>query len=47
MYWNVLARHGRDRIIVTAVTNAEIPKKFPKGHNVVKTYLRYTPQPNL
>ena len=23
-----------------------VPKLFPKGHRVVKPYLRYTPQPN-
>ncbi len=41
--WN----HGEDCIIVTAVTDSEIPAKFPKGHRVLKPYLRYTPQPNL
>ncbi len=41
--WN----HGEDCIIVTGVPDAEIPAKFPKGHRVLKPYLRYTPQPNL
>jgi alkyl hydroperoxide reductase subunit AhpC len=41
--WN----QGEDCIIVTAVPDADIPKKFPKGHRKVKPYLRYTPQPNL
>jgi alkyl hydroperoxide reductase subunit AhpC len=41
--WN----QGDDCIIVTAVPDADIPKKFPKGHRKVKPYLRYTPQPNL
>ena len=35
-----------DVIIAPAITDAEIPKKFPKGHKMVKPYLRYTPQPN-
>ena len=37
---------GEDCIIVPAVTNEEIPAKFPKGFTEVKPYLRYTPQPN-
>ncbi len=37
---------GEDCIIVPAVTNDEIPAKFPKGFTEVKPYLRYTPQPN-
>jgi alkyl hydroperoxide reductase subunit AhpC len=40
-------QHGDDVIIVPAVKDEEIPGKFPKGHTVVKPYLRYTPQPNL
>ncbi|HTO76355.1 MAG TPA: peroxiredoxin [Thermoanaerobaculia bacterium] len=38
---------GEDCIIVTAVPDAEVPKKFPKGSRTIKPYLRYTPQPNL
>ncbi|MHC4948370.1 MAG: peroxiredoxin [Planctomycetota bacterium] len=37
---------GEQCIIVPAVTNDEIPAKFPKGFTEVKPYLRYTPQPN-
>jgi alkyl hydroperoxide reductase subunit AhpC len=37
---------GEDCIIAPAVPDTEIPAKFPKGHTVVKPYLRYTPQPN-
>ncbi len=37
---------GEDCIIVPAVPDSEVPAKFPKGHTVVKPYLRYTPQPN-
>lgn len=40
-------QHGQDCVIVPAVTDAEIPAKFPKGHTVIKPYLRTTPQPNL
>ena len=40
-------KNGEDCIIVPAVTNEEIPSKFPKGHREIKPYLRYTPQPNL
>ncbi|MFQ5780368.1 MAG: peroxiredoxin [Nitrospiria bacterium] len=39
-------KDGEDCIIVPAVTDEEIPSKFPKGHKTVKPYLRYTPQPN-
>jgi len=41
--WN----HGEDVIVVPAVSTEDAIKKFPKGVNVVKPYLRYTPQPNL
>lgn len=40
--WN----DGEDCIIVPAVPQDEVAAKFPKGHTVVKPYLRYTPQPN-
>ncbi|WP_447969283.1 peroxiredoxin [Nitrospira sp. M1] len=39
-------KDGEDCIITPAVTDTEIPSLFPKGHRVVKPYLRYTPQPN-
>ena len=39
-------KSGEDCIIVTAVPDADVPKKFPKGSRTVKPYLRYTPQPN-
>lgn len=38
---------GEDVIITPAVKDEEIPGKFPKGHTVIKPYLRTTPQPNL
>jgi alkyl hydroperoxide reductase subunit AhpC len=37
---------GEDCIIVPAVPDADVPKKFPKGSRTIKPYLRYTPQPN-
>ena len=40
-------QNGEDCIIVPAVSNDEIPGKFPKGHTIVKDYLRTTPQPNI
>ncbi|WP_342349885.1 peroxiredoxin [uncultured Nitrospira sp.] len=39
-------KDGEDCIITPAVTDAEIPGLFPKGHRAVKPYLRFTPQPN-
>jgi alkyl hydroperoxide reductase subunit AhpC len=39
-------KDGEDCIITPAVTDADIPNLFPKGHRMVKPYLRYTPQPN-
>ena len=38
---------GQDCIVVTAVSDADAEKLFPKGVRKVKPYLRYTPQPNL
>jgi alkyl hydroperoxide reductase subunit AhpC len=37
---------GEDCVIVPAVKDEDIPAKFPKGHTVVRPYLRMTPQPN-
>lgn len=39
-------KDGEDVIVVPAVSTEDAIKKFPKGVNVVKPYLRYTPQPN-
>jgi alkyl hydroperoxide reductase subunit AhpC len=39
-------KEGEDVIVVPAVSTEDALKKFPKGVNVVKPYLRYTPQPN-
>lgn len=39
-------KEGEDVIVVPAVSTEDAIKKFPKGVNIVKPYLRYTPQPN-
>jgi alkyl hydroperoxide reductase subunit AhpC len=39
--------HGENVIVVPAVSTEEAIEKFPKGVEVIKPYLRYTPQPNL
>ena len=40
-------KHGEDCIVVPAVPTEDIPGKFPKGHTIIKDYLRTTPQPNI
>lgn len=40
-------KQGEDVIIVPAISTEDAIKKFPKGVEVVKPYLRYTPQPNI
>lgn len=40
-------KHGENVIVVPAVSTEDAIKKFPKGLEIVKPYLRYTPQPNL
>ena len=40
-------QHGEDVIVVPAVSTEDALQRFPKGLNIVKPYLRYTPQPNL
>lgn len=39
-------KDGEDVIVVPSITTAAAIEKFPKGVNVIKPYLRYTPQPN-
>ncbi|MBX9734642.1 MAG: peroxiredoxin [Chitinophagaceae bacterium] len=39
-------KEGEDVIVVPAVSTEDALEKFPKGLNIVKPYLRYTPQPN-
>ncbi|ADR22138.1 peroxidase [Marivirga tractuosa] len=38
-------KFGEDVIITPAVKDEEIAAKFPKGHTIIKPYLRTTPQP--
>ena len=40
-------KHGENVIVVPAVSTEDAIKKFPKGVEIVKPYLRYTPQPNI
>ncbi|MCH2107940.1 MAG: peroxiredoxin [Polyangiaceae bacterium] len=40
--WN----DGDDVIVVPALSDEEASKKFPKGFQAIKPYLRITPQPN-
>lgn len=40
-------KNGDDCIVVNSIKTEDIPAKFPKGHKVIKPYLRTTPQPNL
>ncbi len=36
---------GQDVVISPSINDEDIPAKFPKGHTVIKPYLRTTPQP--
>lgn len=40
-------KHGEDVIISPSIAIEDVPARFPKGHTVIKSYLRTTPQPNL
>lgn len=40
-------KHGEDVIVSPSIATEDIPEKFPKGHKIIKPYLRTTPQPNL
>ncbi|HAS41973.1 MAG TPA: peroxiredoxin [Microscillaceae bacterium] len=40
--WN----DGEDVVVSPSIATEDIPEKFPKGHKVIKPYLRTTPQPN-
>jgi alkyl hydroperoxide reductase subunit AhpC len=40
-------KHGEDVVVIPAIKTEDIPAKFPKGHKIIKPYLRTTPQPNL
>ena len=40
-------QNGEDCIVIPAVPTEDIQGKFPKGHKIIKEYLRTTPQPNI
>jgi len=40
-------KHGDDVVVSPSIKTEDIPAKFPKGHTVIKPYLRMTPQPDL
>ncbi len=39
-------KDGEDVVVSPSIATEDIPERFPKGHKVVKSYLRTTPQPN-
>ena len=39
-------KDGEDVVVSPGIATEDIPDKFPKGHKVIKPYLRTTPQPN-
>lgn len=39
-------KDGDDVVVSPSIATEDIPARFPKGHKVVKPYLRTTPQPN-
>ena len=40
-------KEGEKVIVVPTISTEDAIKKFPKGVEVIKPYLRYTPQPNI
>ncbi|WP_339880675.1 peroxiredoxin [uncultured Algoriphagus sp.] len=40
-------KQGEDVVVSSGIKTEDIPAKFPKGHKVIKPYLRTTPQPDL
>lgn len=40
-------KKGEDVVVALSIKTEDIPAKFPKGHKVIKPYLRMTPQPDL
>ena len=39
-------KDGEDVVVMNSIKTEDIPDKFPKGHKIIKPYLRTTPQPN-
>ncbi len=40
-------KNGDDCVVSPAIKTEDIPTLFPKGHTVIKPYLRTTPQPDI
>lgn len=40
-------QQGDEVVISPAIDTADVPQRFPKGHRIIKPYLRMTPQPDL
>ncbi len=40
-------KHGEDVVVSPSIPTEDIPGRFPKGHKIIKPYLRTTPQPNI
>ncbi|MBX2873457.1 MAG: peroxiredoxin [Saprospiraceae bacterium] len=40
-------QHGEDVVISPSIATEDVPQRFPKGHQIIKPYLRMTPQPDL
>jgi thioredoxin-dependent peroxiredoxin len=40
-------KQGEDVIVSPSIATEDIPAKFPKGHTIIRPYLRTTPQPDL
>jgi len=40
-------KQGEDVVVSPSIKTEDIAAKFPKGHKVIKPYLRMTPQPDL
>lgn len=40
-------QHGEDVVISPSIPTEDVPARFPKGHTIIKPYLRTTPQPNI
>lgn len=39
-------QQGEDVVVSNSIKTEDIPERFPKGHRIVKPYLRFTPQPD-
>lgn len=40
-------KNGEDVVIAPSIPDTEVSSRFPKGHRVLRPYLRMTPQPDL